>query len=143
MPSVRSAASERCTPAEPFTGNIDKGNIVYYRASKSDCLHCPLKPKCATATVRKITRDMRDRVGALADMEAFYRSRRERKKVEMRFAHMKRILGLDCFRLRGSSSRWVAAEFPLRRQLSILDLITTDIDTHLPEDALVAMGPRL
>jgi hypothetical protein len=93
--------------------------------------------------VRKITRDMRDRVGALADTEAFYRSRRERKKVEMRFAHMKRILRLDCFRLRGSSSRWVAAEFPLRRQLSILDLITTDIDTHLPEDALVAMGPRL
>ena len=30
-------------------------------------------------------------------------SRRERKKVEMRFAHIKRILRLDRFRLRGLS----------------------------------------
>jgi hypothetical protein len=57
---------------------------------------------------RKITRDLnedvRDRVRALANTEAFQQSRRERKKVEMRFAHMKRILGLDRFRLRGLSS---------------------------------------
>ncbi|HEY2526408.1 MAG TPA: transposase, partial [Xanthobacteraceae bacterium] len=33
----------------------------------------------------------------------FIPSRRERKKVEMRFAHMKRILRLDRFRLRGLS----------------------------------------
>ena len=55
--------------------------------------------------MRKITRDInedvRDRVRALADTEAFQQSRRERKKVEMRFAHMKRILGLDRLRLRG------------------------------------------
>ena len=51
------------------TGNIDQGHIVYYRASKSDCSRCSLKPKCTTATVRKITRDLnedvRDRVRAL------------------------------------------------------------------------------
>ena len=85
------------------TGNIDQGHIVYYRASKSDCSQCSLKPKCTTATVRKITRDLnedvRDRIRALADTEAFQQSRRERKKVEMRFAHMKRILRLDRFRL--------------------------------------------
>ena len=89
------------------TGNIDQGQIVYYRASKSDCSQCSLKPKCTTATARKITRDLnenvRDRVRALADTEAFLQSRRERKKVEMRFAHMKRILRLDRFRLRGLS----------------------------------------
>jgi transposase len=89
------------------TGNIDQGHIVYYRASKSVCSQCSLKPKCTTATVRKITRDLnedvRDRVRALADTEAFQQSRRERKKVEMRFAHMKRILRLDRFRLRGLS----------------------------------------
>jgi len=88
-------------------GNIDQGHIVYYRASKSDCSQCSLKPKCTTATVRKITRDLnedvRDRVRALADTEAFQQSRRERKKVEMRFAHMKRIFRLDRFRLRGLS----------------------------------------
>ena len=87
------------------TGNIDQGHIVYYRASKADCSRCSLKPKCTTAIVRKITRDLnedvRDRVRALANTEAFQQSRRERKKVEMRFAHMKRILRLDRLRLRG------------------------------------------
>ena len=66
-----------------------------------------MKPKCTTAVVRKVTRDLnedvRDRVRALANTEAFQQSRRERKKVEMRFAHMKRILRLDRFRLRGLS----------------------------------------
>jgi transposase len=89
------------------TGNIDQGHIVHYRASKSDCSTCSLKPKCTTAIVRKVTRDLdedvRDRVRALANTEAFQQSRRERKKVEMRFAHMKRILRLDRLRLRGLS----------------------------------------
>jgi transposase len=89
------------------TGNIDHGHIVHYRASKNDCSTCSLKPKCTTAVVRKVTRDfnedVRDRVRALANTEAFQQSRRERKKVEMRFAHMKRILRLDRLRLRGLS----------------------------------------
>jgi transposase len=89
------------------TGNIDQGHIVYYRASKNDCSVCSLKPKCTTAVVRKITRDLdediRDRVRKLANTEAFQQSRRERKKIEMRFAHMKRILRLDRLRLRGLS----------------------------------------
>jgi transposase len=89
------------------TGNIDQGHIVYYRASKKDCSACSLKPKCTTAPMRKVTRDVnevvRDRVRALANTEAFQQSRRERKKVEMRFAHMKRILKLDRLRLRGLS----------------------------------------
>jgi transposase len=89
------------------TGNIDQGHIVYYRANKKDCSACLLKPQCTTAAMRKVTRDInedvRDRVRALADTEAFQQSRRERKKVEMRFAHMKRILRLDRFRLRGLS----------------------------------------
>jgi hypothetical protein len=89
------------------TGNIDQGHIVYYRASRSDCSICALKPKCTTAPMRKVTRDVnedvRDRVRALANTEAFQQSSRERKKVEMRFAHMKRILKLDRLRLRGLS----------------------------------------
>jgi len=89
------------------TGNIDQGHIVYYRANKSNCSQCSLKPKCTTAVVRKITRDLnedvRDRVRALANTEAFQQSRRERKNIEMRFAHMKRILKLDRVRLRGLS----------------------------------------
>ena len=89
------------------TGNVDQGHIVYYRANKNDCATCSLKPKCTTAVVRKVTRDIdedvRDRVRALAHTEAFQQSRRERKKIEMRFAHMKRILRLDRLRLRGLS----------------------------------------
>jgi transposase len=89
------------------TGNIDQGHIVYYRANKNDCSACSLKPKCTTAVVRKVTRDVnedvRDRVRALANTEAFQQSSRERKKIEMRFAHMKRILKLDRLRLRGLS----------------------------------------
>jgi IS5 family transposase len=57
--------------------------------------------------MRKITRDVnedvRDSVRALANTEAFRQSSRERKKIEMRFAHMKRILRLDRLRLRGLS----------------------------------------
>jgi hypothetical protein len=86
------------------TGNIYQGHTVYYRASKYDCSVCLLKPKCTTAVVRKVTRDVhedvRDQVRALATTEAFQQSRRERKKIEMRFAHMKRILRLDRLRLR-------------------------------------------
>jgi DDE family transposase len=52
---------------------------------------------------RDIDEDVRDRVRALANTEAFQQSRRERKKIEMRFAHMKRILKLDRLRLRGLS----------------------------------------
>ena len=87
------------------SGNVDQGHIIYYRASKNDCSTCSLKPKCTTAVVRKVTRDVhediRDHVRALATTESFQQSRRERKKVEMRFAHMKRILKLDRLRLRG------------------------------------------
>jgi hypothetical protein len=38
---------------------------------------------------------------ALADSEAFERSRSDRKRVEMLFAHLKRILRLGRLRLRG------------------------------------------
>ena len=89
------------------TGNVDQGRVVYYRANKNECSACALKPKCTTAVVRKVTRDLdeevREHVRALANTEAFEKSRRERKKVEMRFAHMKRILKLDRLRLRGLS----------------------------------------
>jgi transposase len=89
------------------TGNIDQGHLVYYRASKNDCSICSLKAKCTTSVARKVTRDVnedvRDSVRALANTEGFQQSRRERKKIEMQFAHMKRILKLDRLRLRGLS----------------------------------------
>jgi transposase len=87
------------------SGRIDQGRILPYRASKTDCAICALKPKCTTAVARKVSRDIdedvRDQVRALANTEAFQISRRERKKVEVRFAHMKGIHKLDRLRLRG------------------------------------------
>jgi hypothetical protein len=59
--------------------------------------------------VRKVTRDIdedvRERVRALANAEDFQQSRRERNKIEMRFAHMKRIFKLERLRLRGLSGK--------------------------------------
>jgi hypothetical protein len=71
-----------------------------------DCGPCPLKPKCCPkAPERKIPRsiyeDARDAARALAASEAFEQSRRDRKRVEMLFAHLKRILRLGRLRLRG------------------------------------------
>ena len=89
------------------TGKIDQGRILPYRASTKDCASCALKPRCTSAPARKVSRDIdedvRDHVHALADTPAFKRSRDERKKVEMAFAHMKRIFKLDRLRLRGLS----------------------------------------
>jgi transposase len=89
------------------SGIIDQGRILPYRASKNDCSICALKAQCTIAPARKVSRDIdedvRDQVRALANTDAFQVSRRERKKVEMRFAHMKRIHKLDRLRLRGLS----------------------------------------
>jgi hypothetical protein len=68
------------------------------------CDVCALKPKCCPNTpARKIARSVheaaRDKVRAIAKTEAYVASRRERKKVEMPFAHLKRILGFGKLRL--------------------------------------------
>ena len=85
-----------------------KRNPFRYRASQYDCQVCPLKPKCCpNMVIRKIDRSpfepARDVARALAKTEAYRQSRKARKKVEMLFAHLKRILKLDRLRLRGPS----------------------------------------
>ena len=77
-----------------------------YRASKIDCDACALKSRCCPNTpARKVTRSIyeaaRDFARDIAKTDAYVTSRRERKKVEMLFAHLKRILKLDRLRLRG------------------------------------------
>lgn len=85
---------------------IDDGETLRYLASTSDCRGCSLKEQCCPkATFRRIPRSVyeeaRDVARTLAKTEAFERSRRERKRVEMLFAHLKRILKLGRLRLRG------------------------------------------
>jgi len=88
------------------TGHISTDRAFRYNASVPDCRACPLKPKCCTSMPsRRILRDVneeaRDVARALAKTEAFAQTRRDRKKVEMLFAHLKRILRLGRLRLRG------------------------------------------
>jgi hypothetical protein len=87
---------------------IIKGDLINYRASKFDCTPCPLKQRCCPNTpVRKIAHSIhepaRDVARRIAGTDAYRQSRKDRKKVEMLFAHLKRILKLDRLRLRGMS----------------------------------------
>jgi transposase len=99
----------RCPGGTPMrtTGTlVNDGATLIYRASKHNCATCALKPRCCpNEPQRKVTRSIhegaRDMARDLSKTDAWLISRRERKKVEMLFAHLKRILKLDRLRLRG------------------------------------------
>ena len=85
---------------------MKKKDPTKYRASQFDCQACSLKMKCCpNMTHRKITRSphepAREVARAIAKTASYRQSRKDRKKVEMLFAHLKRILKLDRLRLRG------------------------------------------
>jgi transposase len=86
--------------------HITKADTIIYRASQRDCGRCPLKHLCCPHTpMRKIARSIheqaRDVARDIARRSGYRQSRRDRKKVEMLFAHFKRILKMDRLRLRG------------------------------------------
>ena len=88
------------------TGWINTGDAIFYRSSVPDCAKCNLKARCCPKTPqRRVPRSIyeraRDVARSLAGTDAFEQSRRERKRIEMRFAHLKRILRLGRLRLRG------------------------------------------
>lgn len=88
------------------TGSLLDGTTLRYRASKYDCQACCLKPRCcpkepARYVPRSIHEGARDMARHIARSWEGRVSRRLRKKVEMLFAHLKRILKLDRLRLRG------------------------------------------
>jgi len=85
---------------------VDADGMMRYHASKRDCDACALKPRrYPNAPARKIPRSIHEGARQMARdicaSEEGRTSRRERKKVEMLFAHLKRILRLDRLRLRG------------------------------------------
>lgn len=87
---------------------VNDDATLLYRASKHDCAGCALKSRCCpSSSVRKVPRSIhegaRDMARAIAKSWEGRVSRRLRKKVEMLFAHLKRILRLDRLRLRGPS----------------------------------------
>ena len=85
---------------------VNDGATLLYRASKFDCEACGLKTKCtphepARKVPRSIHEGARDMARDIMRSEEGQASKRQRKKVEMLFAHLKRILKLDRLRLRG------------------------------------------
>jgi transposase len=91
----------------PTNGRLRDDKAYAYLASTNDCRNCPLKSQCCPKSPQcKITRSVReaarDVARAIAKTEAYETSRRLRKKVEMLFVRLKRILRLDRLRLRGS-----------------------------------------
>ena len=87
---------------------VTKADTVIYRSSQNDCKTCPMKARCCPNTpIRKVARSIyessRDVARSIALTPEYKQSRRDRKKVEMLFAHLKRILKLDRLRLRGLS----------------------------------------
>ena len=85
---------------------LAKDGLLRYRALKADCDACPFKKQCcpnepARKLLRSINEGARDMARDIAQTDAYETSRRNRKKVEMLFAHLKRILKLGRLRLRG------------------------------------------
>jgi hypothetical protein len=85
---------------------VDDGETLLYFASVLDCRSCLLRARCCPKRLprripRSIYEEARDVARALAKTKAFEQSRRDRKRVEMLFAHLKRILRLGRLRLRG------------------------------------------
>jgi hypothetical protein len=90
------------------TCHISTDHAIRYLGSVPECRACSLKAKCCpNMPARRIVRDVneaaRDAARSLAKTQEFAQSRRDRKKVEMLFAHLKRILRLGRLRLRGPS----------------------------------------
>ena len=102
------AAEYRCPQGKPLrsSGKPTADNTLIYRSSLHDCTNCELKARCCPNTThrriaRKVNESARDVARQLAKTKRYEQSRRHRKKVEMLFAHLKRILKFDRLRLRG------------------------------------------
>jgi transposase len=121
------------------TGSVGADHVLRYLALKRDCGPCPLKPRCCPKTPsRKVTRDVnedaRDQARSQMGTPEFDRSRDERKKVEMRFAHLKTHHRFERMRLRGLSG--ARDEFHLAAIAQ--NLKTLAVNIWKPPNALTA-----
>ena len=85
---------------------ITRENAINYRSSQRDCRNCELKVHCCPNTafrkiVRSIYEESRDVARHIMKTEEYQQSRKDRKKVEVLFGHLKNILRFDRLRLRG------------------------------------------
>jgi hypothetical protein len=92
------------------TGRPTSESTVLFRAKNLDYAGCGHKQRCCPNTPnRKFARSLyesaRDVARTVCTTPAYEQSRKDRKKVVMLFAHLKRILKLDRLRLRGQMAR--------------------------------------
>jgi hypothetical protein len=128
-PGNKTLRRNRYKPRASSTG-ITKDNTIVYRSSTTDCKDCVLKGRCCPNTShRKIARSIfeksRDVAREICQSEVYVESSKERKKVEILFAHAKRNLGFRRLRLRGIKSAndeflLVATVQNLRRMAKLL-----------------------
>ena len=90
------------------SGTVHEGYKLRYRASKFDCEVCALKVQCCPkGPSREVPRDVheyaRDVTRRLMRTKAYGVSCNQRKRVEMRFAHLKVHHRFERMRLRGLS----------------------------------------
>jgi len=116
-------------------GRVTDDEQILYWSSTYDCAVCPLKQNCCPKDPhRRVSRSIhegaRDLARDIAKTEAYVTSRRQRKKVEMLFAHLKRILRLDRLRLRGPCG--ARDEFHLAAAAQNLRKLAKLIPTGLP-----------
>ena len=87
------------------SGTVHDGRVRNYLSQPAECRACKLKTRCTRAPFRKIARDIneeaRDHARALKATPEFEQSSDARKKVEMRFAHLKVHHRFERMRLRG------------------------------------------
>jgi transposase len=120
------------------SGTIHGGRTLLYRTSKLDCDVCPFKANCCPKEpARKIPRDLhedaRDVARRKMDTKAFLKSRDQRKRVEMRFAHLKTHHGFERMRLRGLSG--ARDEFHLAAIVQNLKTLAVRLIRPPPEPA--------
>ena len=122
------------------TGLVREDGTMPYWASTKDCRTCALKSRCTKGAKRIVTRNLfeaeREHVRALKGTEAFERSARERRKVEMAFAHLKRNLSFRRLRLRGITG--ASDEFLLAATVQNLRKLARSIGRRPP---IPAGGP--
>jgi transposase len=90
------------------SGTVHSDGRQRFRARKHDCDTCPLRGQCCPKespryVARDVHEDARDVARRKTKTKAFLRSRDQRKRVEMRFAHLKTHHGFERLRLRGLS----------------------------------------
>lgn len=95
---------------------VHDGRARNYLSHPRDCCICKLKARCTRAPFSKIARDIneeaRDHARSLKDTPEFVQSNNERKKVEMRFAHLKTHHRFERMRLRGFSGAVMSSTSP-------------------------------